>query len=292
MRYLLILLCAAGLASCVSSGKYKEYIASTEAQSSVQMDSIKMLQDSTLRLRLALERSRGGNDALLQSQDKYFERLATQEDELDQLRGNLTSTSFQMTNQLAKLKEQLNASGLKYDTLLADQTAIIGDFQDVVEEAANVIRKSFDGKVGDETFDIVIDAGLVTLSIQEELLFLPKSVDKLTEESPVVLRSVMDALQGNPLLKLTIVGHTDNKPNPRRNTNNWEYAALRATFLANELAQTYYLSPNRVIAASNGEYRPATSNATEEGRKKNRRVEFVLRNNVENLLRALGKLEK
>ena len=71
----------------------------------------------------------------------------------------------------------------------------------------------------------------------------------------------------------------------------FKYAALRATYLADELAKTYYLSPNRVVAASHGEYGPIKSNATEEGRMVNRRIDFVLRNNVGNLLRELNKLE-
>lgn len=292
IRYVFIFFFAAMLTSCVSSGKYKEYVALSNAVVEQQMDSIRQLQDSTLNLRLALERSRGGNDALLATQDKHLDRLAEQEDELDQLRGNLTSTNFQMTNQLAELRKELALAYSVFDTLREEQQKIVRDFETGVSDAANVLRKSLDGKVGDDAYDITIDAGMVTMSVQEDLLFAPKSVSRLTEAAPTVLRSVMDALQSNPLLKLTVVGHTDNQPNPRRNTNNWEYAALRATFLADELAQTYYLSPNRVIAASHGEYGPATSNASEEGRTKNRRIDFVLRNNVGNLVRELKRLNR
>lgn len=292
LRYPLIIFFAAMLTGCVSSGKYKEFIALSDALAGQQADSIKLLQDSTFNLRLALERSEGGNDALLATQDKHLDRLAAQEDELDQLRGNLTSTNFQMTSQLAELREELALTYAVLDTLREDQKGIVRDFEDGVNNAANVLRKSLDGKVGDEMFDIVTGSGVVTMSVQEDLLFKPKSVDRLTEAAPIVLQAVMDALQNDPLLKLTVIGHTDNQPNPRRNTNNWEYAALRATFLAEELAQTYYLSPNRVIAASHGEYGPATSNASEEGRMKNRRVDFILRNNVGNLLRALQQLNR
>lgn len=291
IRYFLLSLFAASFTSCVSSGKYKEFVAMSNALEVQQADSIQVLQDSTLNLRLALERSNGGNDALLATQDKYLDRLEEQEDELDQLRGNLTSTSFQMTNQLAGVRKELALAYAVFDTLREEQLKIVRDFEMGVSDAANVLRKSLDGKVGDESFDIMVGDGVVTMSVQEDLLFSPRSVDRLTEAAPLVLRSVLDALQSNPLFKLTIVGHTDNQPNPRRNTNNWEYAALRATFLADELAQTYYLSPNRVIAASHGEYGPATSNASEEGRARNRRVDFVLRNNVGNLLRELKKLK-
>ena len=292
MRYFLIVLFAASLTGCVSSGKYKKFVALADGLAAQQSDSIRSLQDSTFDLRLALERSRGGNDALLATQDKHLDRLAEQEDELDELRGSLTSTNFQMTNQLAKLRKELNMAYAVFDTLRGDQQKIVRDFEAGVNDAANVLRKSLDGQVGDELFDIVTGDGIVTMSIQEDLLFLPESVDRLTELAPTILRAVLDALQNNPLLKLTVVGHTDNQASPRRNTNNWEFAALRATFIADELANTYYLSPNRVIAASHGEFGPATSNASEEGRAKNRRIDFVLRNNVGNLLRELKRLNR
>ncbi|MEM6769038.1 MAG: OmpA family protein [Bacteroidota bacterium] len=292
LRFLLISLWAMLLCGGVSSGKYKELVALSAARAAQQRVSIRVLQDSTLSLEFALKRSEGGNAALLATQDKYLDRLQTQEDELDKLQGNLTSTSFQMTNQLAKVREELAQTYAVFDTFRAEQRNIVLDFEMGVSDAANVLRKSLDGKVGDELLDITTGAGIVTMSVQEDLLFKPKTVNRLTDAAPDILRAVLDALQSNPLLKLTVIGHTDNEPNPRRNTNNWEYGALRATFLAEELAETYYLSPNRVVAASHGEYGPATSNSTEEGRAKNRRIDFVLRNNVGNLIRALKQLNR
>ena len=50
------------------------------------------------------------------------------------------------------------------------------------------------------------------------------------------------------------------------------------------------MSPNRLTGATQGEYGPAQSNATEEGRYRNRRMEFVFTNNVSNLLRDLDRL--
>ncbi|MEO0734791.1 MAG: OmpA family protein, partial [Bacteroidota bacterium] len=247
---------------------------------------------SMLNLRLALERVRGGNASLLIIQERLQERLQEKEDALDALQGNLTSTSSQLRKEVADSRAAALSAEAAYDTLLQDQQAIIVGYQKGVNKALAVLTASLDGKVPDETFDVFDGPGEVTLSVQENLLFRPKSVERLTDEAAIVLRAVMDALQSDPLLKLTVVGHTDNAPNPRRNTNNWEYAALRATYLAEEFAKTYYLSPNRVVAASHGEYGPIKSNATEEGRKANRRVDFVLRNNVANLLRELKKLEE
>lgn len=292
IRYCFFFLLAFVLAGCVSSGKYKALIATTQATTQQQADSIQVLQDSTFNLLLALERSKGGNDALLVAQDKHLDRLAEQEEELDQLRGSLTSTNFQMTNQVTKLREELELTYDAFAAFRSEHRTIVRDFETGMNDAANVLRKALDGKIADEAFDIISGEGVVTLSVQEDQLFRSKSVDRLVEAAPVILEAILETVQSDPLLKLTVVGHTDNQPNPRRNTNNWEYAALRATFIAEELAQTYYLSPNRVVAASHGEYGPATSNATDEGQAKNRRIDFVLRNNVGNLLRELKKLNR
>lgn len=292
MRILSYLLFAVFLTGCVSTGKMKKMSASFQELITVQNDNARRQQDSIHTLTLALERARGGNDALLLTQDKLQDRLAIQEDELDELKGNLSSTSSRLSAELSRLKKEKSAAETAFDTLLQQQEQIIAEFQFSIDDAANVIGEALDSVLTGGGYTIRVSAGDLTFSVQEDVLFKPKSVDRLTDDAEVIFRAVMDALQRDPLLKLFVIGHTDNQPNPRRGTNNREYAALRATYVANELAQTYYLSPNRVAAASYGEFVPLQSNATPEGQRANRRIDFVLSNNVSNLLRELGKLKK
>ena len=290
MRFFVVLLACSLLAGCVSSRKYKDYVALSENLFVAQQDSIRMLQDSTLRMRLAVERLAGRNDALLASQDKYLDRLQLQEDEIDELRGNLSSTSSQMTTQLAELRRQLSDTKARFDTLREEQTQRITTFEEAAKDAAVLLDTMLRNRIDPTTYAINTAAGTVTLSVQEEVLFRTGAVSQTNDEAAFVLRSVTEALQDDPLLKLTVVGHTDNRPSPRRKTDNWTFAALRAAFLADELTQTYYVSPNRVTAASRGEFGPRTSNSTPEGQRANRRIDFVLSNNVGNLLRALNQL--
>lgn len=255
-------------------------------------DGLTMRNDSIVALNSSLDRALGGNELLLTAQSNLEDKLVTQKDQIDALSGNLDQTSSRMSAELAKTRRELEAAKLKYDTLLQDQQNIVAAFQRGVMRVDTVLMNALEANIPDDSYRLNVRAGEVSLSVQEDLLFKDRKSEKLNDEAAIVLRAVLDALQSDPLLKLTIVGHTDNQPNPRRNTDNWEYAAQRATFLAEELADTYYLSPNRVIAATHGEFGPATSNATPEGQKANRRVDFVLRNNVGNLLRNLGKLGK
>jgi flagellar motor protein MotB len=278
--------------SCISPKRLEEASARFEKVLNSR-DSVMTLQsDSILTLALALERSRGGNDMLLLAQDKLQAKIMEQDDALEALQGNLNSTSSQMRRQLAGLREDLDQSEAKYQQLLEDQRALIEDFQETGLRAGRVITDSLDGRIPDASFYFTERAGEFIMSVQEDLLFAPRSVDRLTPAAEYVMRAVMGALDADPLLKLMVVGHTDNQPSPRRNTNNWEYAALRATHIAEELAQTYYLSPNRVIASSHGEYGPTSSNATEDGRKRNRRIDFVFRNSISTLIREMERLGK
>jgi len=292
MRILLYLATAITLSSCINSKQvdrlkldYDVLLERRARQIAAQTDSINVLT-------IALARSEGGNDLLLKAQSRLEDKLILQKDELDDLKGNLSTTSSRMSTELTKVRKELETSKLTYDTLLRQQAELVNDFQEAADDAAILIAMKLDAVIPAEHYRITQNAGEMILSVQEDVLFQPRSISRIKDESAVVFRAVMDALQDDPLLKLTIVGHTDNQPNPRKGTDNWQFAALRATTLADELATTYYLSPNRVMAASHGEFRPVTSNATEEGRRANRRVDFVLRNNVGNLVRELGKLGK
>ena len=290
MRTLLLLLTPLLVAGCIAPKKvelmrfrYDNLLSIMEARDSVQLDSIRQLTT-------ALNRAEGGNDALLRAQSGLEDKLVRQKDELDALKGNLSNTSARLSTELADSRAETKAALLRYDSLTTAQRAIVEDFQVRINRADTLLHDVLDTFFLPHNWQTSLRVGEITVSFQEDLLFERRSVDKLTERSAIALRAIVDVLQNDPLLKLTIVGHTDNQPSPRRNLSNWEYAALRATRLADQLAETYYLSPNRLEAASHGEFAPLTSNATPEGQATNRRIDFVLRNNVGNLIRSLDKL--
>lgn len=84
----------------------------------------------------------------------------------------------------------------------------------------------------------------------------------------------------NPIL---IEGYTDNIPVSSSNTftSNWQLSAARSANVAEYLTKIGKVDGKRISAIGYGEYRPAASNATTEGRNKNRRVDItVLYNEV------------
>lgn len=76
---------------------------------------------------------------------------------------------------------------------------------------------------------------------------------------------------------IIIAGHTDNIPvmgGPYR--NNLRLSMARAASVAELLVGSSDIRPERISAMGFGEFRPLNSNATPEGRRKNRRVEIIL----------------
>lgn len=84
------------------------------------------------------------------------------------------------------------------------------------------------------------------------------------------------AHDGRERLQLTVEGHTDDRPvRSGRYRSNLELSTARATFVAARLI-AHDFAPARVAAAGYGEWRPADSNATAEGRARNRRVDILV----------------
>jgi OOP family OmpA-OmpF porin len=91
-------------------------------------------------------------------------------------------------------------------------------------------------------------------------------------ESDATLKEIAKLIQGNPGLKLYVVGHTDNQGGLEMNMN---LSERRAQAVLSVLTTKHGVPAARLKAFGNGPYSPVASNKTEEGRAKNRRVELV-----------------
>ena len=94
----------------------------------------------------------------------------------------------------------------------------------------------------------------------------------LTDESKTVLDKVAALMGNNPTKRLGIIGHTDALGDADSNV---ELSFARARACAAYLADKGVASA-RIDAAGMGEQMPLASNQTEQGRERNRRVEFRL----------------
>ena len=127
--------------------------------------------------------------------------------------------------------------------------------QDVIADAssfANSIKES--GKVA--VYGIYFDTGKSTLK----------------PESKPTLLEITKLLQTDANLKLYVVGHTDNTG---VFDANMKLSMDRAAAVVNALVSQYSVNASRLRACGDGPTSPVSSNATEEGKALNRRVELV-----------------
>ena len=96
--------------------------------------------------------------------------------------------------------------------------------------------------------------------------------DRIKDESQPVLATIAGVLAGHPDWSLTVEGHTDDVGSAERNL---DLSTRRAVAVRRALAEQYGVDPSRLVTAGRGESRPRDTNATLEGRARNRRVELV-----------------
>ena len=111
------------------------------------------------------------------------------------------------------------------------------------------------------------------IQISDKILF---EVDKATivSSSYDLLDEIVSVLQDNPQIKLvSIEGHTDSDGS---DTHNLKLSDARAKSVMAYLTE-HGVTAGRLTAKGFGESKPIADNATDEGKEKNRRVEFLIK---------------
>jgi type VI secretion system protein ImpK len=113
-----------------------------------------------------------------------------------------------------------------------------------------------------------------TVTIQSDNLFESGSSSVNPSVTPLLYRIAgsLNQLQGQVL----ITGHSDNVPiRSARYPSNWHLSKARAEAVADAIKQNLN-DPGRTLIEGKSDLEPVASNATREGRTKNRRVEVTL----------------
>ena len=119
----------------------------------------------------------------------------------------------------------------------------------------------------------------VTLRIDTSLLF-PSAQAVLTTQGRDVIERLMDVLS-NFDGQISVEGHTDSVPiATARFPSNWELSSARAIAVVRHLERQGF-NISRMRAVGYADTQPMEPNATADGRAANRRVELLLRQQVE-----------
>ena len=120
--------------------------------------------------------------------------------------------------------------------------------------------------------DIILKKIAVGAEVVLNNIFFDFNKATLRPESKTELQNVIEFLQQNPNISLEISGHTDNVGSYEYNLN---LSEKRAQAVVDYLIQQGIPS-NRLVFKGYSFTKPIASNATEEGRQLNRRVEFKI----------------
>ncbi len=128
-------------------------------------------------------------------------------------------------------------------------------------------------------YDVAFDptAGTITVTLPNAVLFDSgkATLKKATSTELDHIRLVLEAKYSGK--QIDVVGHTDSDPIKKSKwKDNWELSAQRSLTVARYLIDRG-IANDDIRAVGCGESRPIASNATDSGKKKNRRVEIVVR---------------
>jgi chemotaxis protein MotB len=190
--------------------------------------------------------------------------LAKNRDLLDQLEAKGKA--------LALEQERLDASGKRLselEALIAIKEASMRKLKETLSNALN----SFEGK----GLTVEQKNGKVYVSMENKLLFKSGSW-AVNSEGKTAVVAVGKVLGDNPDISVLIEGHTDDDPFGGSGpiADNWDLSTKRATAIVAILSENKAVKKQNLTAAGRGEFSPLASNATAEGKAKNRRIEIIL----------------
>ena len=119
------------------------------------------------------------------------------------------------------------------------------------------------------------DAVGVEISLAANALF-PSGSDQFSDRGLSALNKIGAMLKASGRY-LVVQGHTDNQPiSTSRFASNWELSSARATRIVRYLINRHGISAEKLVAVAYADQRPVSSNDTEVGRAKNRRIEIMM----------------
>ena len=238
---------ALAAAGCVSQGSYDKLAQEKNSEIAALQGEQKRLEGDTRKLQdqvKALESER----ASLESQRTALERQQAD------LRGQVSSLEQERT--------QLKSAG---EQTKAQYAALVGSLGEELKKGELQVRQYKD---------------MLTVEVAEQVFF-DSGRASLKTSGRSVLDKVAAALKGFDDKFIRVSGHTDDVPIAKALQpvfpSNWELSVARATTVVRYL-QKAGIPPERMIASGRAEYEPVADNSSEDGRRKNRRIEITLLN--------------
>ncbi len=262
-RSLLVLTTIMMLTNCVSKGKYRNLEADyNKLQTEFRGTELQLVESKTLATSL--------EDRLAEARRNNEELHSALTDMQSSLNKSLAQGTQGHMN-IAKLVDEINASNRFIQHLV--QAKNKSDSLNLVM-VTNLTRSLTNEEMKD--LNIQVLKGVVYISLADNMLYRSGSYE-ISNEAGQVLSKIAKIISDYEDYDVLIEGNTDNVPISRANIrNNWDLSTLRGSSVVQALQNNYGIDPKRLTAAGRGEYNPITTNATAEGRSRNRRTQIII----------------
>lgn len=207
---------------------------------------------------------------------RRLDELVAMNEELSARLRSAGQSVGQLAGERGSLSAELAETRAKLDDLRRKQAA--------AEARAAGIRDAVDrlkGAVAAGKVRVGLRAGQLVIEVPSDTLFAAGKAE-IQRGGRAVLAEIAAVLRTMPEHRFQVAGHTDDggdakskKAKRARLPSSWELSAARAVAVVQALIAEG-MAPGSLSAAGYGEFAPAATNATAEGRAKNRRIEIGL----------------
>jgi len=187
----------------------------------------------------------------------------------------VTADRTALSRALAASREQVSALEQELETRRQTEDAARAEMEAAWERLVTSLRQ----EIADKDVALERANAQVTVAIVDRVLF-PSGQAGLTPDGERVIDKLGAVLAGMPDRRIRIEGHTDDVPVGEelrsRFPSNWDLSTARATTVVQRLIDQAHIAPGRLEATGRADTEPVTSNTTEAGRRRNRRIEIIL----------------
>lgn len=262
------------------------------ANSSLKKQLEKMAQDTTDQS-LRMHQLEVTNKELRTSNTDLNEKLKTSHNDAE-VKGLLAD----LQNMQARLQSREDSLQTIEKTVAAKEKKV-AELSKIIDEQ-NKSMQSLKQRVADALkgfegrgLEVSYKDGKVYVSMDEKLLFLSGKWE-LSQNADSAIAKLSTFLMDNKDVRVMVEGHTDSLAYRGNGyiIDNWDLSAKRSTAIVREILKNKFIEPSRVTAAARAEFVPVATNATREGRQKNRRTEIILTPNVDDVLNVFNEVAK
>lgn len=148
-----------------------------------------------------------------------------------------------------------------------------GDAIELIVTASDYVPKKVIIEASDLTSKIILDKIEKNKIVNIDNVYFRINQALIKIESYDILNELTGMLKDNPGIYVEVYGHTDNTSNEK---SNYVLSMKRADAVAKYLIKNG-IAEERISSKGFGSKKPVASNSSENGRKKNRRTEFLLK---------------